>query len=140
MELWKRIKYFFSGKERLTSFKIRFEFKTEADMTLGILDQEITVVVDDALEKGYIKSGVLDNFRICNKVEEEVNVKAGRQAEKMLKGARKGVDIIHNSSSVWIEGKHVVAVWWDVAYPEFKALSFEEYCKLGNINGNKKSN
>ena len=127
MKLWKRIRYFFNTGEVLISFKILFDFKSDADMTLGTIKKEILVSPKDALAKDYVRLTDWGNFEVCNKVEKEISNRTNAEAERLLKEARKGKDVIHNTQGVWIEGKHVVAVDWDVAYPDFKSLTFEEY-------------
>lgn len=130
MKLWKRIGYFFSTKQRVTSFMILFYYKTEADETLGVVEKLIKVSCEDAIKWGYTKESDWDNWKLCNKVEEDISTKTNAEAEQLLKEVRKSGRFAHNKQGVWAEGKHIVAVNWDVGYPEFSLLTFEEYCKL----------
>lgn len=139
MRLWKRIKHFFSVKERIVSFEIDYKFKTESEMTLGVESVRVNIDKNEAIKMGYIDSGDWKYFSLIEKVKKDISDKVNANAEKLLKDVRSKEKIFQNNAGVWISGKHIVAVFWSVGDLKSEPLTFEEYLEYLEIeNGRKK--
>ena len=119
-------------RERLVSCEVVLNFKTKANMVLGNNMKKMDIDSNLALARKYIRRSNLsfDEFSIIEKVKNDISDKMNDEASELLKKFRKGRDIVYNNRGVWIQGDHIVGVYWEVAYPEFKPLTFEEYCRL----------
>lgn len=115
------------GKERVISFNVDYRFKTEADMTLGIHTIKIKVDSDSAIKLGYVRSGDWKYFKVIDIIINYHKEEYNQKALKLLAEVRRGTKFNKNACGAWVQGKHVVAVFWDISDLEWEQLTYEEY-------------
>ena len=112
ISLWDKVCFGLTTKKTIKSFEVYFEFKTKADMTLGVSTQKLLVDSDTAMKNGYIINDSWDIWNIIRKVKKNISKKVNSVAKESLEKCRKSRRIILNevqsdfSRCRWYDGGH----------------------------------
>ena len=137
ISFWDKVGFWLSAKEAVKSFEVCLNIKTGTSMVLGRKTQKLIVDSDTVVEYGYVSSGDFKTWDAVAKIKENVSGRTNARAKELLETVRKGRGVVLNNSGAWVEGKHIVAVDWEIENIEWRPLELEEYIKIRELKKNK---